>query len=147
MWPLIITLVSSVLAGWSSYEQGKKQDEQAQQNAKQLEFDRVTEDEENREATRRQRIRDKRQTGALRVQIAKAGYAMEGTPLAVFGENMANQQLALADMKRESGVTRFRYGQKAQQQIYAGQMAYRSGMYKAGASLLNGANYIASRNA
>ena len=143
--PFIISAASSVLAGYSSYQQGKAQREQANQNARQLEFDKISEDQENREAIRRQRMLGDRQRKALESRIYKEGYAMEGAPIAVLGLQLADEQLTIEEMQRQSYTTQAKYGKEAKHQIYAGQQAYRSGRYSAVSSLLKGAYNATSR--
>jgi hypothetical protein len=135
---LITSILSTAVSAYTAYEQGKTQKEIAKQDSRQVKLDAIAEEQETREAIRRQRIQNKREQGAIRARIADSGAAMEGTPLTLFSLNAARQELELQDVKRISDVRTSKAGRKAESLLYRGNQAYRGGVFSAGGSILSG---------
>ena len=134
----ITSILSAGVSAYASYQQGKQTEEVMKQNARAERLNAIQEDQETREAMRRQRIQNKREQGAMRARMSASGVASEGSPLATFSLNVARQELALQDAKRAQDVRGQRSDFRAQSMLYEGSMAKRAGAYGAGGSILSG---------
>jgi high-affinity K+ transport system ATPase subunit B len=141
---VVLSAVGAGVSAYGQYQAGKAQKETAEANARQLELDRIAEEQETREAMRRQRMRNQREMAAMRVKATSQGVdTAEGTPLQILAQNQAMMELSLQDVKRAGDIAGYQKGRQAQMQMFQGAQAYKAGLIGAGGSVLSGAGQVA----
>lgn len=126
------------IAAYGSYQQGKTAKRVAEFNAKVAENEAVQEDMDSREATRRERVHNRRLASRQRARIAKSGLVETGSPLEVMAEDAGRMELAALDQRRNSRMRQTALRTQAGITRFEGDQAFRAGRIGAGASLLSG---------
>ena len=94
-------IVGSVAQQRQAEANAQMQEDQMNYNKRLAEREAAIQEEENREAVRRQREQDAALRAQQRALLGKSGAAMTaGSPLALLGETARNQELAVQDMQR-----------------------------------------------
>jgi len=144
MAPIVLTVLSTAISAYSSYESGRQQQRTAQANAQMLE--KKAEQEKYAAKVRGQQYKKEaeRRMGQIRAGYAVSGVSTtEGTPLLVLMESAS--EAAKDEGRIRQGGEQAAWGllSEARIQRIAGKSAYTQGVMGAGSSLLGGAARIA----
>lgn len=142
--PYIVTIAGAALQAKAQHDQGKAQEEIANQNAAALEKDAkaAKQKAEYDEAAHRERVR--RAIKSARVDIARSGVDSP-THLLALQESAAEGEMDALAIRHGGTISAERFKSGARIQRMTGAAARRAGRTGAGASLLAGAGRVAGR--
>lgn len=124
---------------YGQIQEGKNQDAWARYNAKMAERDAKTAEQNAKYAAGQKRKETKRLLGRQRALYGKAGVTMEGSPLVVAQETVAEGEMDALMIERGYAIEAQRY--RAEKALYRarGAAAKRAGYWAAGTTLLTSA--------
>lgn len=140
---VVLVGVGTAVSAYSTVQAGREQKRQGEFQAKQLEYDRIAQDQEDRESRRRQREANRAALSAIRKDLATSGLAMEGTPLQILSLNTSRMELAVADQYRDALNRSRRMQFNSDFARYQGRVAYSASLLSAGSTVLQGAGTMA----
>lgn len=102
---LALAAASTGTAIYSQQQQAKSAANAAEYNNQLAQREAQNRELESAEASRRERIKNRRRLARIRNQLAASGtLTTTGTPLTILGESSANMEIGLADAKRRSDM-------------------------------------------
>ncbi len=126
-------------------QEAKAAEQAAEFNAKIEENAAIKEELEGREQRHRDRIAGKAFRSRQRARIAKSGVTLEGSPLELLAQSATNEQLAISDSLRATGISADISRGRAEIERFGGRTARRAGGIASAGTLLSGARRIAGR--
>ena len=142
---LALAAGSTALQFVGQRKEAKAAEQAAEFNAKVAENEAIKEELEGREQRHRDRIAGKRFKARQRSRILKSGVTLEGSPLELLAETATNEQIAISDAKRASGIQQDIFRGTAELERFGGRAARSAGNIAAAGTLLSGASRTAGR--